>query len=60
MEVGKRGLGRTVGDCKQIGVGVGPAHQAPPPTCNFWLRPWAQSILVIVPLIRHTIIKHTD
>jgi len=34
-----RGLGRTVGDCKQIGVGVGPAHQ-PPPTCNFWLRPW--------------------
>jgi len=23
------GLGRTVGDCKQIGVGVGPAHQAP-------------------------------
>jgi len=24
-----RGLGRTVGDGKQIGVGLGPAHQAP-------------------------------
>ena len=34
-----RGLGRTVGDGKQIGVGLGPEHQAPP-TCNFWLRPW--------------------
>jgi len=31
-EVGGGGLGRTVGDCKQIGVGLGPAHQ-PPPLC---------------------------
>jgi len=35
---GGGGLGRTVGDGKQIGVGLGPAHQ-PPPYVQFLATP---------------------